>query len=393
MSDSVKFTPQQLAAIENRGGALLVSAAAGSGKTKVLVERLLKYVTDEGADIDSFLIITYTNAAAGELRAKIIDALSERLAKDPGNIALHRQFERCYRTKISTIHSFCTDIIRQNAHIIGITPDFKVIDETESALLRERVMEDLLEERYEHIENGDNFSRLCDMFSSGRNDSRLIEHIYTVYENMLMDKNPENWAERQKEMLRSCAECDAADTVWGKSLIENARASLEFWLTKMRGLYNEAQCDEKLGIKYGPSVSVTISCIENFIASLDKKWDDIRDSSVIEFPRAGGVAGYDDFKNARRLCQKETAKITKVFSQRSDELMGDMEEIAPILGELIDLASDFRRRYAELKLRRGVVDFSDEEHLALRVLLNEDGTRSPRAIAISENYTEIMVDE
>ena len=148
MSGKVKLTEDQRQVVENRGGALLVSAAAGSGKTKVLVERLLKRVADEGADVDSFLIITYTNAAASELRGKIIDAFTERLGEEPGNVRLHRQLERVYKTKISTIHSFCTDIIRENAHIIGISPDFRVMDDPESDILKAKALEDALESRY-----------------------------------------------------------------------------------------------------------------------------------------------------------------------------------------------------------------------------------------------------
>ena len=152
MSGKVTLTAQQQAVVDDRGGALLVSAAAGSGKTKVLVDRLLKRVTDEKADIDSFLIIPFTNAAANELRGKIAAALSERIAEDPGNIRLHRQLERCYRTKISTIHSFCCDCIRQNAHMIDINPDFKVIDDAQAYIIKSRVLNDVLERRYENMD-------------------------------------------------------------------------------------------------------------------------------------------------------------------------------------------------------------------------------------------------
>ena len=137
-----KLTPQQYQAVHNRGGKLLVSAAAGSGKTKVLVDRLLTYLTDpsDPADLDEFLIITYTKAAASELRGKIAAKLSERIAADPGNRHLQKQMQRLYLTKISTVHGFCSDLLREYAYKLDLSPDFRVADETECREIRELVM-------------------------------------------------------------------------------------------------------------------------------------------------------------------------------------------------------------------------------------------------------------
>ena len=143
-----QLTTQQRIAVENRGGKLLVSAAAGSGKTKVLVDRLIGYLLDPSspANIDEFLIITYTKAAATELRAKIAAKLSERIAEDPSNRHLHRQLQRLYLTKISTIHSFCSDIIREYAYMLDVSADFRVADESECSELQIQVIDQLLEE-------------------------------------------------------------------------------------------------------------------------------------------------------------------------------------------------------------------------------------------------------
>jgi len=144
MSESKpKLTPEQEAAVEYRGGTLLVSAAAGSGKTKVLVERLLSRVGDED-NIDEFLVITYTRAAAAELRERIYDELLKRLAEDPNNRRLRRQSLLCRGASIDTIHGFCTDILRENAHLADLPPDFRVADETESELIKAEVLEDVL---------------------------------------------------------------------------------------------------------------------------------------------------------------------------------------------------------------------------------------------------------
>ena len=141
-----KLTPQQQLAVNDRGGKLLVSAAAGSGKTKVLVDRLLKYITDPNspANIDEFLIITYTKAAAAELRGKIAGKLSEHIAMDPGNRHLQRQVQRLFLTKISTVHAFCADILREYAYRLDIPGDFRVADENECMQLRAYAMEQTL---------------------------------------------------------------------------------------------------------------------------------------------------------------------------------------------------------------------------------------------------------
>ena len=143
-----KLTPQQEQAVKNRGGKLLVSAAAGSGKTKVLVDRLMSYLMDEAApaNLDEFLIITYTKAAAAELRGKIAAKLTERMAESPENKHLQRQMQRLYLTKISTVHAFCADILREYAYRLELAPDFRVADENECRELRDGVMQRLLEQ-------------------------------------------------------------------------------------------------------------------------------------------------------------------------------------------------------------------------------------------------------
>ena len=146
----IRLTDAQRTAVENDGGALLVSAAAGSGKTKVLVERLFRHMA-EGANIDEFLIITYTNAAAAELRGKIAAEIAKRVAQDPDNAHLRRQMFRVYQADIRTVDAFCAGILRQNIHLLPpvgeyhLTPDFRVLDEQEAAILRERVLEKVLE--------------------------------------------------------------------------------------------------------------------------------------------------------------------------------------------------------------------------------------------------------
>ena len=182
------LTESQRAVVEDRGGELLVSAAAGSGKTRVLVERLFDRVDRDGCRLDDFLIITYTRAAAAELRGRIAQELSARLAEDPGNRHLQDQFVRLYRADIKTVDSFCTALLREFVHLLdtgakhSLTADFRVLDESEAALLRRRVLDRALEAFYAGIEEDPGRAELADSFGFGRDDKRLEALVLDLYE-------------------------------------------------------------------------------------------------------------------------------------------------------------------------------------------------------------------
>ncbi len=214
------LTKSQKEAIESRGSSILVSAAAGSGKTRVLVERVMSYIEDtaDPKDIDSFLIITYTKAAAAELRSRIQDELGRKIAASPGDRRLIKQSNLCYRAQIGTIHSFCTYLLRENPHLAGIPADFKVMDEDRSQVLRESVLERLLDASYEHIEEDSGFRLLVDTVGAGRDDSRLMKVALSLHERMKSHPWPEEWAERQIKAMDLSAVCDISESVWGANL-------------------------------------------------------------------------------------------------------------------------------------------------------------------------------
>ena len=174
------LTEEQSRAVHDRGGGLLVSAAAGSGKTRVLVERLLDQVTGEGADIDDFLVITYTRAAAAELRARIAQELSDRLAERPNDRHLRRQTTLVYKAQISTVHAFCAALLRESGHQIGLDPDFRLCDEGEGAVLMARVLGETLDRQYEDLDSEGDFAALVDTMAlelrqaALKGDGRLV---------------------------------------------------------------------------------------------------------------------------------------------------------------------------------------------------------------------------
>lgn len=229
----LNLTPQQSAAVENRGGSLLVSAAAGSGKTKVLVERLFRYITAEHCHVDDFLIITYTKAAAAELRSKISEELSCRLAETPGDRHLRSQLLRVYQADIKTVDAFCTALLRENTHLLAqdgekhtLTPDFRVLDENDAALLRKRVLGRVLEAFYENMDAG--AALLADTLGAGRDDSALENLVLETYEKLQSHASPEAWLERNRTAWTACTG-DFDETPYADALLRQVRRKVHHW--------------------------------------------------------------------------------------------------------------------------------------------------------------------
>ena len=234
-----EFSPtrQQRQAIETRGSAILVSAAAGSGKTRVLTQRLMGWLTGPAPKpIDSFLIITYTRAAAGELRARIMEELTQAMARQPDDPALRRQYALLGRAQIGTIHSFCMDLLRQNAMALGLSPDFQVADEIRAAAMKQSALTRTLEAAYEHIAADGNFRLLVDTVGAGRDDARLEALILKLHEKMQCHPDPGRWAESQRAALYAADITDAGDTPWGRYLLAEAARDASYWAGSMDDL-------------------------------------------------------------------------------------------------------------------------------------------------------------
>lgn len=391
-----EFTPQQSTAIETRGSALLVSAAAGSGKTKVLVERLLRYISggEDGCDITEFLIITYTRAAASELRSRILDEISERLALEPDNRHLRRQAALVYEATIGTIHGFCTDILRENAHIAGLSPDFRVADESESAIIRDKVLEDLLDRRYETVSETPGFKLLVDTMSAGRDDKKLKGIILETHAKLQSHANPDKWVEDQLEALDTGSLGEVSRTVWGRFLMDDASKKAAYWLGVMRQLRDEMTIHPDLDKAYGTSVDATIDGLKQLASALSRSWDEARSCAAVDFPRPKSVKGYEDLKEIRLRCKDALKKLASLFECASADLLEDMEAVRPAVTELLNLVLEFDRDFAEAKKKRGLVDFSDLEHLTARILTDfETEAPTETALAISRRFKEILVDE
>ncbi len=392
-----QLTPEQKAAVENRGGMLLVSAAAGSGKTKVLVDRLLGYMTDPNApcNIDDFLMITYTKAAAAELRGKIAAKLSERVAEEPNNRHLQRQLQRLYLAKISTVHAFCTDLLRSHAHELDIAADFRVGDENECRQLRTQAMNDLLDEAYASWMDDPAFRSFVDTQGLGRDDRLVPQIVEQVYDAARCHLNPENWLEHC--MFDLSETDDAAQTVWGAWLMADLKRELDLQIAAMRGCLRLSELDPTLE-KVGGLLRETVVSLE-FLREADT-WDAVVARRKIaygtmRFPKKmEDPEAKDRIKAVRDGCKKNLEKKLKIFCDPSELVLKDLGQTATAIRGLIRLVRAFAERYARLKARRRVMDFSDLEHRSLDLLMGKRRT-APTSLAREEGrrFREVLVDE
>ena len=394
-----KLTPQQAQAVENRGGKLLVSAAAGSGKTKVLVDRLLSYLTDPGdpANLDEFLIITYTKAAASELRGKIAAKLTERIALEPDNRHLQKQMQRLFLTKISTVHGFCGDVLRQYAYRLDIAADFRVADENECRELRERVLTDLLERAYETAGEDPEFCAFVDTQGLGRDDRLVPQLIEQVFDSARCHLDPEAWLEKCLEDTRAEAISDAAGTVWGAYLMEDLRQCLDSHIQVL------SRCAEDLDACQGmekPAQNLRQTLLDLRELRQAKTWDEVArwgsiDYGRLIFPRKNPDEGLSQrVKAARNACKKALEKKLRSFSDPSAQVLEDLARTASGTKSLVALVKAFAGAYETVKRGYRILDFGDLEHKMLELLLGRSRSGPTAAAAeIAGRFREILVDE
>ncbi len=396
---SISLTDEQREAVENRGGGLLVSAAAGSGKTRVLVERLLRRVTEDGEDLDHFLIITYTKAAAAELRGKIIDALNEQLAQTPGDRHLRRQTTLIYRTQISTIHSFCQMVLKEEGYQIDLDPDFRVADENACAILKKRVLDRLMERHYETVTDGDDFSHLLDTMAAGRDDRRLTDMVLDIHAKVQSHPDPHAWLEEQCSRFALEGVTDVGQTAWGQLLLQDSLDQAQYWQGQMVGLLDQLDGTGALEAAYAPVICALLDSLDDFIAALRAGWDKACQRCQLNYGRLKGVRNPDDpalaerVKALKKACKDQMDKVTGRFARSSEALLEDLRAAAPAVTALLRLVEEFDEAFAAEKRRQKQVDFSDLEHLALRLLVDSQGQPTQAALRLERRYVEVMVDE
>ena len=396
-----QLTKQQKLAVDDRGGDLLVSAAAGSGKTKVLVERLMQCITDpvSPANIDDFLIITYTKAAASELRSKIAKALTQRIAAEPGNMRLQQQFQRLYLAKISTVHAFCADILREFSYVLDISGDFRMMEEQEDKPLRAEILDRVLSEAYENIENEPDLVAFVDTQGVGRDDRHLPELILKVYDSAKCHMDSEGWLNRCLAECDTTGVSDVGQTIWGRYLIEHLFESIDLHLQSVNKAAESCDCAE--GLEKMTAIMYRIAEQLKHLRAA-KNWDEVYQRKQIDYGDLHGAAGkknadkgvYAAAKVVRDFCMKDMKALLEDFGNDSRCVLQDLENIYPAVKGLMGLVDRFSKRYDRTKKAMRVMDFSDLEHRTLDLLLGKSRS-GPTTIAkqIGNRFCQIMVDE
>ncbi len=395
-----KWTDQQQQVIRLDNRNLLVSAAAGSGKTAVLVERIIRKITDKHhpLDIDRLLIVTFTNAAAAQMRERIAAALAEALMRDPDSVHLQRQQTLLHNAQITTIHSFCLYVIRNFFHRIEMEPDFRVAEEGELKLLKSDVLDRVLEQYYEEAKP--EFLMLSETIATGKTDQPLKDAILKLSSFAISYPWVEEWLEGCRQPFHVTQLADFEALPMTESLLDYLKNLTSQWGIQM------LQCLKICLMEDGPDAYEKLmqqesEMMEQFIKcrTYGEYYEKMQGVSFARLPAlrkfAGDAAKKERVQKMRNEVKDSYKKLkAQFFFQQPEQMVEDMKKIRPQADMLIDVTLDFLQAFSEKKREKNMLDFNDLEHFALKILV-DDKTHLPSQTAqeLRRNYEEIMIDE
>ena len=393
-----KWTPAQKSAIDTRDCNVLVSAAAGSGKTAVLVERIISMITDpdKNIDIDRLVVVTFTKAAAAQMKDKIRKALDSMLDENPGDMNLLRQITLLNNAQITTIDSFCLWIIRNHFPEVNLDPGFRIMDEGEKKLIENDVLEDVLEEFY--VEADEEFFNLVDAFGMGRDDSGLVSIIDKIYR--FSRSNP--WIDEWFDECMLVYDDETYDNPAIKELYDSIKNALFDYRDKYNRLVDI--CSEPAGpAAYTSALQSDLLGINEMINSQDfgELGRKIRTFSFEALSRKKDAGADPDIKEyvkgQRKLFKDYIGRLNdKIFLKEDDGIFEDMQGAGIQIRTLLKVAKVYAKRVSEVKREKGIIDFNDMEHLALSILVKkEDGklVYTETADKLANRFEEILIDE
>ena len=396
----VKWTNEQKQAIYEKGSNILVAAAAGSGKTAVLVERIINKIINEKIDIDRLLVVTFTNAAAAEMRERVLEAIYKKLDETPENENLQRQITLLNKASICTIDSFCLDVVRNHFYELeNISPNFRIADTTEIELLKQEVLEDIFEEKYERKE--EDFTELINTYTSYRDDTPLKDLILKIYTYIQSNPFPNQWLNEKIEMFNiQDLEGDFSKNPWGEILLKEVEEELIDNINTLKEQEQNLARSPELE-KYTKTLSDDIDKLEMLKVNLnswDKAYEIYTNLTFATWPRQKIDSAIKDQAKLVRddIKKKVTKKLNKIFIYNSEEANQDIADMYPVLVKLKHLIFQFGEEFSKRKRNKNIVDFNDIEHLALNILIkNEDGKVEPTEVAktYKEKFIEIAIDE
>lgn len=398
----VNWTTDQRHAIECRKGSVLVSAAAGSGKTAVLVERVIRRLTDKDnpCSAEDLLIVTFTRAATAQMREKIGAAILKRLSEDPTDRHLRRQYMLLPFAKICTIDSFCNDLVRENFHALGISPDYSLLDNETAVIMKNDVCEAMLEREYEEDLDG-RFSELSDMMSSGSSDEDFAKLIIKMYDISTAYPFPDLWLD---SLIGEYSQPDINKSRWGGIIKKYVCDMLDYCVSSSRDMMTAMESDPIVADAYGAAVQSDINMYAELREKINSDWDEALEAfKTVKYMSLGRVPkGYEsETKNvvttARKKLKDLLKKVPGIMCVSSEEHADDMRLLRDPVTKLIELVKQFGREYSAEKDKMNSADFSDILHRALNLLAVSDGSggyiKTDLARELSSHYVEILVDE
>lgn len=396
------WTISQQQCIDARGGTVLVSAAAGSGKTAVLIERVIGLLEDpvHPADIDTFLIVTFTKAASAEMRARLNIALSERLAKDPQSRHLLRQQMLLPQANICTIDSFCTQLLREHAQKAGVSPRFRVAEEGTLQLMKQDAASQVIEQAYQQQDPA--FLQLCDILSGDKDDSPLQKQVLRLYEFIQAHPFPMQWLAEQES--RFDLRGDIGQTAWGTLLMQRARELLEASVVPLKEAIRLAETDERTVGAYLPALTAYLDSIRHALKQMAGSWDDAYTAmKEISLPGFKSLTKFDNADLKDRIFKlRDQAKDAVCAAENAlcftqEEAKKDIAYAAPCVYALFSLVRRFDEVFCAAKAEQNLLDFNDLEHRALTLLASPDENggfvRTDTARDIGARFSHILVDE
>ncbi len=402
------WTREQQAAIDTRNCDLLVAAAAGSGKTAVLVKRIITMICEKDfIDIDKLLIVTFTNAAASEMRQRIADAVTKKINEDPDNEHIKRQLTLLNKATITTIHSFCLEVIRNNFNLIDLDPQFRIADDAEIALIKSEALADLFDELYLENDN-ESFYDLIECYTENLGDTKLQQLILTIFNFVQGSPFPLEWLTENAEKFNIEDAVSIDDLYWVKII----KSQMEVQIKGAIAACKRAKeiCDMPFGpVGYKNNILddyEILLTISNIFKSTNGFDDLYQAFSNITFSRLGRVTTEaseglkEEFKKIRDNDIKKVVEEirNKILFTSPAEMKEDIQNLYPIIRGLSDIVNLFGKKFKEYKKKKNVVDFNDLEHFCLEILLEEGSTlanpiSSKVALELQKKYDEILIDE
>ncbi len=399
------WTDEQISAITDKSSDILVSAAAGSGKTAVLTERLIRKITDPDSpvDVSRILVVTFTEDAANELKIRIRDAITAAMAEHPSNKHLQRQYLMLPSAKISTIHGFCLDLIRGNYELLGLSPKLRVSDEGQNSLLMQQVADTVIDGYYSSLpeySDIDDFIGFADNFITLQ-DTSLTARLIEIYKKLQSYPDDIDFLKRSEENY-TVNDGDISSTVWCSTLFTHLKRVLTYYLAVFEDACDVIAQYPEISDKYLPSFDSSIDGIKALLNALESgSYEKVKEQiTSVTFARMGSKRGYEDddtlkfYKSVRADFSSELKDIRNTyFSYSPDVLTASAVKSRDFISKFHKLLSSFDKRFRHEKRKRGIIDFNDMERMAYSLLVNPDGTYTALSSEIAQRYDEVCIDE